>query len=338
MMDHKHLGGSLPVAHFSALSNFDRSTIDRLVVPGTSVWAFSHATNRWEEGVVENTNLLEDRCLFEVRCQNKVHDCSDFLNGHGLSCHSGFHGVDWRFRDPNDPQPPPAHPKQPYPELQYDASLRLALGHGRFRYGQVSLINSAAQSFTVTWGTIQGGSSSRSTHPFNSLREPKRFTFLDSAITVPAYPALQSGNLIETKEGLVYRICAVDPEALCVIGRAVTSTSRRDVRIFSCRSLGSRSSTSTVFDQLECASILARFPELADGRECSVRFRVGEQTVVARTFAHGICQTLPAYLELIKEKPRRLLEVERAQYPHSQLDRFHRFNVRPRDILSVKLL
>ncbi len=115
------VGNQLPIASGRALSNVERRTVESAIAAGTAVWVWSDQLREWVMGVVESTELLEDRCLFEVRCERSIG--SSFLGGRGSCQRSGFHGIDWHFRYGEDP--PPTHPLAAFPSLMWYRWFRI---------------------------------------------------------------------------------------------------------------------------------------------------------------------------------------------------------------------
>jgi hypothetical protein len=311
------------------LSSIARQKIDALITPGTEVWVWSHDDREWIAATVTNTDLLLDRCLFEVRCERNVG--SDFLDGYGQSLHSGFHGTDWHFREGSDP-PPEHHPLANFPGLEMGCWVRIK-NDSELCWGSVSLLNSAAKKFSLEFATdwnaeeeLPVGRQHFDFHEFLDMH------LLSSDFMIPS---LSKDDLIvfsweESSTRSAYRICGYDSDYDTVLLQRVSTAPVEQLLAVA---------TDEVFELGEIYAadaleeIFNRFPQLSQEGKKIVIFEHQGERLIGETLDNDELKTLPAFLEVLIEKS----DEEIAEHTGSMApDFFHRYQVSPEAILEVR--
>ena len=311
-----------PVADEGVLSPSLRKQVESALTPGVAVWIYAPQPGRWVSGVVDDCSLLEERCLFEVRADEAVG--SRFLDGYGLSAHSGFHGIDWFIKQSDTP--PPAHPLQRFPELHPGTWISWEEDDQTYA-GEIVAVNAATQSFEVRLaqeGFQLEGIPVRQTFSFHELSECSVWSD-DLSVC-----SLTSGDRL-VLEGVAFAPIAYLEEDDLLGLRSMSATTKGQTILLSLDTLDR--SKGAYVQANELADVLIRFPVLENDGDYRVTFDDAGAIRQGRTHFHRSTDTLPAYLEVLIEKSSQELEAEGIT-PFT--DYFHRYSVRPEALIDIQ--
>ena len=323
-------GSTLPTAEGKPLQPFESRALMPHVVEGARLWAYSPCTLTWEPATVVNTNLLEERFLFEVACDRRVRSDLTFHRGRGISCHIAYHGVDWVLSDPDRGSSPPEHPRTQFPKIQSEAPISFKGADGKRSWGIIEAINSVTQTFTINchtaWPPPREGMRIRRELPFGTTFTPLRGCgkFHEGDIFVDS----------SSKGETAFAVRAYDPVGKRVVAEAVSMLASSQCVAFSLQELASERFRFVPISKMD--DILKKFPALERDGDYKVEFNDNGRRRLGETAFYKTGATLPAYLEVLIRKTERELEREAAASGgERQLDVFHRFNVAPDDIIAV---
>lgn len=262
---------------------------------------------RWHSGRIYGFGI---RGRIDVRCDEKVTDNEDYLQGHGLSV--GKKSFDLDLSDPSTPEK--RHPLQEYPLVREDNCVRYVDAKGKIIRGWINGINSARKVFQVE--TQEG------THqlPFDGGYE-----VIDTPLTDPTDEILKAGNTFKifdpyARKDRVFEIKGFDREHDLLIGRLVS------LKPFgmSIAQVFPRSEVELLGDPKE---VLERYPYLK-GRykryqDTKVRFRHEGKELTGELLT---AETLPAFVEVI---------IEKTPFPKGfDVDHFDRYDVSVEELIG----
>jgi hypothetical protein len=256
--------------------------------------------------------------LVEVIADEKVHDKLSYHDGRGLSI--GRSSFDLDLLDPRDPRPK-KHPLEDHPEIQDGALVRFGDRHGAVGYGYIDGIATDKGVFRVMdsldrWPQL----------PFDTDAK-----FLAPNAVPKHRPSVRRGNKIllhdfPAQKQRVYEILGYDPETKTIIAKIV---SRRPMGMSLVSTFRLDDDRLKILDG-DLSALHEQHPALKTLREYTVRhhrirFRAGDAVLEGKILT---AKTLPAFVEvIIRKEPD---ERERGG------DDYHRYDVRPEDIVSIK--
>jgi hypothetical protein len=332
----RSLKSDLPVASGGTLSNLERGVIDQNLKIGAEVWLWNQRSGAWLAGVVVNTALLEDRCLFEVRCKSPIE--SNFLEGHGVTLHSGFHGVDWFLK--HGETSPPEHVLASFPNLIHGRWFRIGEDE-HAQWGQVGRVNSAKREFSLSYAVTLRSN----TLPWESWAT---YPFHDSLDFAPL-PLELAGNGVAVAEDAV--VVLPEPQTLAnSLGKAAFRVSGydplNDMVLLECLSMlcaarlravpqaDFTAGKYPVFGAEMLPALLERFPALKLPHKKIVRFLHNGAELEGETADHRPVDTLPAFLELLQRKSAR--ELRKLANQSLSPEVYNRYQVDPDKIIAVR--
>lgn len=239
--------------------------------------------DKWQKGRIAG---FGPHGLVQVRCDEKVSDNEDNMEGHGLTV--GSKTVDLDLSDPNTPEK--RHPLQEYPKVRMNNCMRFLSQDGRTAYGWINQINSSARTMQVE---TQLGFEDL---PFDGLYE-----IFDDHTEEPEDELLKTGNRFkihdpQADKDRVFEIKGVDAENDLVIGKIVSlrPSGMSIAHVFP------RSQVELLGDP---KAILEQYPYLKgrfnNYREVQVKFRHEGEILEGKVLTS---KTLPAFVEVIIEK------------------------------------
>jgi|GEM_PF-3152662 hypothetical protein len=238
---------------------------------------------QWHKGRIYGFGV---RGRVDVRCDEKVTDNEDYLQGHGLSL--GRKSFDLDLSDPSMPEK--KHPLQGYPLVREDNCVRYVDAQGKTIYGWINGIDSARKVFQVETqtGTYQ--------LPFEGDYE-----VIDTPLNNPTDERLKVGNTFKVfdpyvRKYRVFEIKGYDKENDLLLGRlaSLKPFGMPIAQIFP------QTAVELLGDPKE---VLERYPYLR-GRykryqDVKVKFRHEGKELTGKLLTAG---TLPAFVEVIIEK------------------------------------
>ncbi|MBI2337958.1 hypothetical protein HYU95_02140 [Candidatus Daviesbacteria bacterium] len=262
---------------------------------------------RWFSGRIYGFGV---RGRIEVRCDEKVTDNEEYLQGHGLSV--GRKSFDLDLSDPSTPEK--RHPLQEYPLVRENNCVRYIDAQGRTILGWINGIDAARKVFQIE---TQVGT--------NQIPFDGEYEVIDTPLNNPLNESVKTGNTFKVfdpyaRKDRVFEIKGYDSEHDLLIGRLV-----------SLKPFGM--SIAQVFprDEIELLGdpkeILERYPFLK-GRykkyqSVKVRFRHEGKELTGELLT---AETLPVFVEVI---------IEKNPLPKGfNVDHFDRYDVPVEDLLG----